>query len=167
MFEVEFHQYMGASGRAVSVLRHSGHDLGRPLVEAAHATAGYRFLPVFYLAHAAYLGWSPNTEQMLPGVFRPGQRLTRTEDAGPETLMALFTLQYAERFADDNWAELLDPHLVRGVAHISAGIGLPFAEEGWTRALSGGLASWRDLRTGKGTSVLVDTRHQRLNIIPY
>lgn len=168
MFHVEFHQYLDASGCPASTLRHAGADLGRPMVEPAHTTAGYRFLPVFYLAHAAYLGWSPNTELILPDVFRPGAGTTAgPQDDGPETMMALFTLQFSERFADEKWAELLDPHLVCGVTHMSADLGLPFPEADWARALAGGLATWRDLRTGRGRKVLVDPARERLEVVPH
>ncbi|MDQ8702548.1 hypothetical protein RCO28_08590 [Streptomyces sp. LHD-70] len=166
MFHVEFHQYLDASGYPANVLRHAGQELGRPLVDSAHGTAGYRFLPVLCLAHAAYLGWSPHTELMLPDVFRPTYRAAGREDAGREDLVALFTLQYATRFADADWAELVDPHLVTGVLGLAAGARLPFTESDWTRTLSGGLAAWRDLHAGKGENVLVDPAHHRLEVRP-
>jgi hypothetical protein len=165
VFDVEFHQSLSASGNPVSVLRHAGREADRPLEETSDVTPGYRFLPVLHLAHAAYLGWSPGTEQLLPGVFRPARAAAGPDEAAAETMIALLALPHAEVSADGEWAGLVDPELVRAVMSLAAGPSLPFTETEWVRALSGGFAALRALRAGVGTQVRVDTAHGSLHVL--
>lgn len=166
MFDVEFHQSLSASGNPVSVLRHAGREVDKALEETADVTPGYRFLPVLHLAHAAYLGWSPNTEQLLPGVFfRPARAAVGPDETGAESMIALLALPYAEVSAAGEWAGLIDPDLVRAVMSVAAGPRLPFTETEWVRALSGGFAALRALRAGEGTQVRVDPAHGSLQML--
>jgi hypothetical protein len=165
MFHIEFHEEPDAAGRSGTVLRHAGQDVGRRLMDAPQGTAGYRFLPVFYLAHAVCLGWSPNTEALLPGTFLPRHPATGAGDAEEESLLALFTLQFARSLAEEDRGGAPTPALVDGVVHLATPLALPCSAEDWTRALDCGLTAWRDLREGRGTRVLVDPEGGRLKVV--
>ncbi|MFF3500194.1 hypothetical protein [Streptomyces sp. NPDC003247] len=163
MYRIEFHESLDPSGNRVTELRHAGRPLGPPCTETAAAVPGYRYLPVFFLANAVCLGWSPTLQRLCPGVFLPDRPATAREESAEHAAAALAHVFALDRLGTDV-EDLLDPDLVTAAAHLNTRTAPHLAAADWERALWTGLRAWRRLYQGLGTAVVADPEQGCLRV---
>lgn len=163
MYRIEFQESVDPSGSRVTELRHAEGLLGRPCAETPTAVPGSRYLPVFFLANAVCLGWSPTLQRLCPGVFLPEHPADAAEESAEHAAAALSHVYALDRLGTDV-EDLLDPDLVTAATRLTARAAPHLAPADWEHALWSGLRAWGQLYRGHGTTVLCDPAERRLHV---
>ncbi|MFJ4622445.1 hypothetical protein [Streptomyces sp. NPDC088812] len=167
MYRVEFRERVDGSGRRVTELLHDGRVLGHPYTETPSAVPGYRYLPVFFLAHAVCLGWSPTLRSLHAGAFLPDHPVgvdsadSADGEAAEQAAAALTHVFAVDRLGTDV-EDLLDPDLITAVARLTHHAAPHLTAADWEHALGTGMRAWRRLYRASGRMVVADLERHRL-----
>ncbi|MEU4659570.1 hypothetical protein AB0G32_37520 [Streptomyces sp. NPDC023723] len=163
MYCFEFHEGADSSGSRVTELRHAGRVLDRLCTEATGAVPGYRFLPVFFLANAVCLGWSPTLQRLGPGLLLPDRPTTVGEESAEHAAAALAHVFALDRL-DTDVEHLLDPDLVTAAVRLTTRTAPHLTAADWEHTLWTGLRAWRELYRGCGAVVVADPELRCLRV---
>jgi len=163
---IEFRPVVAETGLIGSELWRDGVRLAEPLFDHPGVTGGYRYVPVFHLAHAAVLGWSPNTDRLL-AADGPRNEQHRAPGLAAEDAISVLELVYASWVGQEFGSNvLLDPELVQQILNLARQDVPQFTFADWERAAIAGAAAWRGLARGDCTHIELDFKARRLSERP-
>jgi NTP pyrophosphatase (non-canonical NTP hydrolase) len=147
-----------------------GNEVGDPLHDNAYADDGYRFHDVMHLAHAAYLGWSPNLRAILKRKRKSDSEVDHVEDGARariiEEAIVAIVFDYARKHEFLHAVRSVDDGLLKTVRGMTAGLEVGQATlYDWERAIIEGYRVWRAVRRQGGGKITVDIVSGRLAVL--
>ncbi|MDR6979652.1 hypothetical protein J2X68_006389 [Streptomyces sp. 3330] len=163
MYRIEFRERVDGSGHRVTELLHAGRVLGHPYTESPATVPGYRYLPVFFLANAVCLRWSPTLQRLSPGALLPDDPVGADGESAELAAAALAHVFAVDRLNTDV-ENLLDPDLVTAATRLTAPAAPHLGTADWEYALGTGLRAWRQLYGGSGGVVVASVERRHLYV---
>ena len=160
-------------GRDVIVQQWNGVNIGDPLTDNSNVVDWYRYHDVFHLAYMAHLGWSPVLRALLKLKRKSNQAIDENEDGARAIIMeegiATWIFNHAKERGDD-FASVevgkLDFALLKQVRTMVRGYEVhKCAPWQWEMAILDGFKVFRELKTAKAGSVIVNIEEHSIRFV--